>query len=57
MFALQPKQQGTDTKDNESLRNCTPNILPCRIHHDGPVKSLNRYWMPIADDKGEQSPL
>ncbi|BCS30249.1 ribonuclease H2 subunit C [Aspergillus puulaauensis] len=51
MFALQSKQQGTDTKDNETLGNCTPNILPCRIHHDGPAKSLNRYWMPIADEK------
>ncbi|OJJ57875.1 hypothetical protein ASPSYDRAFT_90069 [Aspergillus sydowii CBS 593.65] len=51
MFALQPKPQGTDTKDNEPLGNCTPNILPCRIHHDGPVKSLNRHWMPVADEK------
>lgn len=25
---------------------CTPNILPCRIHHDGPVDASPRYWAP-----------
>ncbi|KAL4874125.1 hypothetical protein BDV12DRAFT_159134 [Aspergillus spectabilis] len=51
MFAIQPQQQTSESKNQESLNNCTPNILPCRIHHDGPVKSLNRYWTPIADEK------
>ncbi|KAL4927371.1 ribonuclease H2 subunit C [Aspergillus undulatus] len=51
MFAIQAQQQPPKTKDNESLGNCTPNILPCRIHHDGPVKSLDRYWTPTVDEK------
>ncbi|KAL4938077.1 hypothetical protein BDV06DRAFT_201739 [Aspergillus oleicola] len=50
MFAIQPKQQTSESKD-ESLGNCTPNIIPCRIHHDGPVKSLDLYWKPVADEK------
>ena len=27
-------------------KQCTPNILPCRIHHDGPVDASPRYWAP-----------
>ncbi|KAK2746068.1 hypothetical protein FQN57_003408 [Myotisia sp. PD_48] len=27
----------------------TPNVLPCRIHHDGPIAISSRYWNPIAD--------
>ena len=29
-------------------KHCTPNILPCRIHHDGPVEASPRYWAPEA---------
>ncbi|KAL4957997.1 ribonuclease H2 non-catalytic subunit-domain-containing protein [Aspergillus filifer] len=50
MFAIQPKQQ-TSESEGESVGNCTPNILPCRIHHDGPVNSIDRYWKPVADEK------
>ncbi|KAJ9639133.1 hypothetical protein H2204_004041 [Knufia peltigerae] len=25
---------------------CTANILPCRIHHDGPTKVTKRCWSP-----------
>ncbi|KAL4917500.1 ribonuclease H2 non-catalytic subunit-domain-containing protein [Aspergillus aurantiobrunneus] len=53
MFAIQPQQQSSESKDDQSLGNCTPNILPCRIHHDGPVDSLSRYWMPTADEKNK----
>ncbi|KAL2814065.1 ribonuclease H2 subunit C [Aspergillus cavernicola] len=48
MFAIQPPQQ---TAEPKSSKNCTPNILPCRIHHDGPVNSLDRYWTPVSDEK------
>ena len=27
---------------------CTPNLLPCRIHHNGPVDASRRYWAPEA---------
>ncbi|KAK0253798.1 hypothetical protein LTS09_011102 [Friedmanniomyces endolithicus] len=31
----------------------TPNILPCTIHHNGPLKITKRYWnpQPSSDDK------
>ena len=30
--------------------SCTPNIFPCRIHHDGPVNASERYWAPTTAD-------
>ncbi|KAL4885314.1 ribonuclease H2 non-catalytic subunit-domain-containing protein [Aspergillus karnatakaensis] len=51
MFAIQSPQQTSNSKNQEPLNNCTPNILPCRIHHEGPVKSLDRYWTPSTDEK------
>lgn len=38
MFTIQRKT-GEDKK-------VLPNILPCRIHHDGPVDISERYWSP-----------
>lgn len=29
---------------------CTPNVLPCRIDHNGPVDASERYWQPKTDD-------
>ncbi|KAL4754465.1 hypothetical protein BDW72DRAFT_166226 [Aspergillus terricola var. indicus] len=57
MYAIQPQQKAAGSKDTESGHNCTPNILPCRIHYDGLVESVNRYWTPITDedDKGLQT--
>ncbi|KAL3435643.1 ribonuclease H2 non-catalytic subunit-domain-containing protein [Aspergillus tetrazonus] len=51
MYAIQPKQTTSESKDTESGHECTPNILPCRIHYDGSVESLNRYWTPSTDEK------
>ncbi|KAL1977418.1 hypothetical protein VTN31DRAFT_277 [Thermomyces dupontii] len=45
MFALHTGQSSPNTY--------TPNILPCRIHHDGPVDLSTRYWQPTKDDNGE----
>ena len=37
----------TFTKAKDRLQKpCTPNILPCRIHRDGPVNASPRYWAP-----------
>ncbi|EME40791.1 hypothetical protein DOTSEDRAFT_27397 [Dothistroma septosporum NZE10] len=35
-----------------NAKNLTPNILPCRIHHSGPIPTPSRYWNPskIAKD-------
>ncbi|OAP65779.1 hypothetical protein AYL99_01751 [Fonsecaea erecta] len=28
---------------------CVVNILPCRIHHNGPTKVTKRYWSPLVE--------
>jgi ribonuclease H2 subunit C len=33
-------------------QKCTPNLLPARINHNGPINDVNRYWTPSTDDKG-----
>ncbi|CAG8921414.1 unnamed protein product [Penicillium salamii] len=49
MYAIQ-SPKATSEKDN-SILHYTPNIIPCRVHHDGPVESLDRYWLPLKDEK------
>ncbi|OJJ88145.1 ribonuclease H2 subunit C [Aspergillus glaucus CBS 516.65] len=54
MFAIRaPQKQSNGPETENSTECCTPNILPCRIHHDGPVDSLQRYWAPAADNEDE----
>jgi ribonuclease H2 subunit C len=36
-----------------SPQKTTPNLLPTRIHHNGPINSAARYWTPSTDDKGD----
>ncbi|KAL2817386.1 ribonuclease H2 non-catalytic subunit-domain-containing protein [Aspergillus granulosus] len=48
MFSIQPRQS-TESNSQDS-KSYTPNILPCRIHHDGPVESIDRYWTPVPDE-------
>lgn len=40
MYALNPST--TSTKPN----HLTPNLLPCAIHHNGPIQTSSRYWSP-----------
>ncbi|KAH1489591.1 hypothetical protein LV164_001993 [Aspergillus fumigatus] len=55
MFAIQASQKQSSAADNEKwMENCIPNILPCRIHHDGFVESLEHYWNPVSDEKDER---
>ena len=55
MYAFQPDLQSVpQQKDNASAPQYTPNILPCRIHHDGPIDTVGRFWEPVADEKGIQ---
>ncbi|KAF2032488.1 ribonuclease H1 small subunit [Setomelanomma holmii] len=35
-------------------QKCTPNLLPARINHNGPINATQRYWKPTTDDKGTQ---
>ncbi|EXJ84832.1 hypothetical protein A1O3_05505 [Capronia epimyces CBS 606.96] len=38
-----------------SADKCTANVLPCRIHHDGPTKVTKRYWSPQGEKDGTQT--
>lgn len=54
MLALQSAQdKSADGNATSASAVCTPNILPCRIHHDGPVEVSERYWNPVKDDNGK----
>ncbi|PWY92895.1 ribonuclease H2 subunit C [Aspergillus heteromorphus CBS 117.55] len=51
MFAIQPAQKPSSDNDTSTGSDqFTPNILPCRIRHDGPVETLDRYWTPESDE-------
>lgn len=36
-------------QSNDTSAKVTPNLLPCRIHHDGSVGSTGSYWAPSTD--------
>lgn len=40
--------------ENEQVTKFTPNILPCRIHHDGPIESPDRFWITQTDEQGKR---
>ncbi|KAF2690469.1 ribonuclease H1 small subunit [Lentithecium fluviatile CBS 122367] len=33
-------------------QKCTPNLLPARLNHNGPVNDASRYWQPTKDENG-----
>ncbi|EDU42170.1 RNase-H2-suC domain containing protein [Pyrenophora tritici-repentis] len=35
-------------------QKATPNLLPVRINHNGPINSTQQYWKPTTDEKGTQ---
>ncbi|KAF2129456.1 ribonuclease H1 small subunit [Dothidotthia symphoricarpi CBS 119687] len=35
-------------------QKCTPNLLPARINHNGPIDNTSQYWKPETDSKGTQ---
>ncbi|OCT44849.1 ribonuclease H2 subunit C [Cladophialophora carrionii] len=37
---------------DENANKRTVNILPCRIHHNGPTKVTKRYWLPQVEKDG-----
>ncbi len=45
-------QQVLSLKDSENANSkVVVNLLPCRIHHTGPVDTVEQYWMPQDDGK------
>lgn len=45
MYALAPSSTSGITK----RKRTTPNLLPCTIHHNGPVPTSARYWSPTTN--------
>lgn len=52
MRAIRKAQPAKDGKASKYEGTITPNLLPCRIHRDGPVRAGKRYWDPRVG-KGE----
>ncbi|RDI76902.1 hypothetical protein Vi05172_g13115 [Venturia inaequalis] len=42
-------------KSKTEAQHCTPNLLPCKINHDGPVNASERYWKPQSAEDGSAS--
>ncbi|KAJ5138950.1 Ribonuclease H2 subunit C [Penicillium bovifimosum] len=56
MYAFQPSSKApSQSEKNDASLQYTPNIIPCRVHHDGPVESVERYWTPVADKDNTQT--
>lgn len=34
-------------KEGSETKKMTANLLPCRIHHDGPIDPVSAYWKPV----------
>ncbi|KAH8696096.1 ribonuclease H2 non-catalytic subunit-domain-containing protein [Talaromyces proteolyticus] len=49
MLALGSSQKSSDVFANGS----TPNVLPCKIHHDGSVDISQRYWKPVESENDD----
>ncbi|RSL55546.1 hypothetical protein CEP54_009281 [Fusarium duplospermum] len=39
-------------KSDDNKAKAVVNLLPCRIHHDGPIPSASTYWTPTAAEDG-----
>uniref|UniRef100_A0A093V572 Ribonuclease H2 subunit C n=1 Tax=Talaromyces marneffei PM1 TaxID=1077442 RepID=A0A093V572_TALMA len=53
MLALRSAPKSSNS--NETLTgNCTPNILPCRIHYDGPIETSKRHWHAVKGEKEDK---
>ncbi|KAL1869924.1 hypothetical protein Daus18300_005385 [Diaporthe australafricana] len=41
-------------REGPSCDKATPNVLPCRIQHDGPISSTDAYWKPSQEPDGKR---
>jgi len=41
---------------SSNSQKCTPNLLPARVNHNGPVNDTERYWQPTKDENGMRLP-
>lgn len=38
-----------DQHKGSACDKATPNVLPCRIQHDGPISEADSYWRPSQE--------
>ncbi|KAJ5674249.1 Ribonuclease H2 subunit C [Penicillium macrosclerotiorum] len=56
MYAFQTGSQPASQSPKENFApRVTPNILPCRINHDGPIDSSERFWAPVTDEEAKKT--
>ncbi|CAN8102533.1 unnamed protein product [Discula destructiva] len=48
------EQPMLSVQTSRSPAKVRPNLLPCRIHHDGCVGSTSTYWTPSVDLDGKK---
>ncbi|WQF80491.1 Putative ribonuclease H2, subunit C [Colletotrichum destructivum] len=41
------------SNDSGRTKKAVANLLPCRIHHDGPVGDANYFWNPDQSEEGK----
>ncbi|MCJ1417773.1 hypothetical protein MMC32_004118 [Xylographa parallela] len=52
MLSIQPSVSKCSSPP--SIPKLTPNILPCRVNHSGPVNASKRYWNVEEDERGRK---
>lgn len=50
MLAIQPSSK------SKLCQKCTPNLLPFRLNHDGPINETERFWKPEKSEDGAVYP-
>lgn len=36
--------------EDSEVPKAAANLLPCRLHHDGPVDPIQPYWKPVCQE-------
>ncbi|EPE10747.1 ribonuclease h1 h2 small subunit [Ophiostoma piceae UAMH 11346] len=50
MLEIKPKSAAPDS----TATHTTPQLLPCRINHDGPVTAADAFWQPTVESESAQ---
>ncbi|KAK2034541.1 ribonuclease H1/H2 small subunit [Colletotrichum zoysiae] len=41
------------SNESDEKSKAVANLLPCRIHHDGPIGDANAFWNPVQSEDGK----
>ncbi|KAF2789555.1 hypothetical protein K505DRAFT_284152 [Melanomma pulvis-pyrius CBS 109.77] len=39
-------------RPSSTSKKCTPNLIPARLNHNGPINDTQRYWAPETSEDG-----